>query len=374
MNALPLDRAREVHDRLLAALRDRRAAEHAAALLLRQVADEQLHHAFGHASVYEYAEQRLDLTLRQTRAFLQIAGALPSLPALDAAFAEGRLPWTKVREVVRVATPETETAWVEAATRRTSRELESMVSRSVTGQSPPEPDDPRGPARRRVVFEMEASDARVLLDALALLRAEAAVHGEELDDGAALAALGQRLLHDADGDGAPLAERYRIVVHHCPTCDASHAADAEVSETVQAQAACDAELVDLRPGPAHGHLTRTIPPATRRAVLHRDGLRCVVPGCRCRLWLDLHHLEPRSLGGTHDSDNLVTLCPIHHRLAHEGLLAVRRRRDGEVEVVHADGRRSVTRRRPTWVAQAGASSTTMGGHGPCGDGPPGPAA
>lgn len=298
MNALPHDRARGVHDRLLAALRDRRAAEHAAALLLRQVADEQLHHAFGHASIYEYAEQRLDLTLRQTRAFLQIAGALPSFPALDAAFAAGRLPWTKVREVVRVATPETEAAWVEAATRRTSRELEWMVSRSVTGQSPPEPDDPRGPARRRVVFEMEASDARVLLDALAL----------------------------------------------------------------------------LRPGSTLGHLTRTIPPATRRAVLHRDGLRCVVPGCRCRLWLDLHHLKPRSLGGSHEPDNLVTLCPLHHRLAHEGLLAVRRRRDGEVEVVHADGRRSVTCRRPTWVEQTRGSSPTIGRHGPGIEGRPRPPA
>ncbi len=345
MNAVP-DRAHHVHAQLLTALRQRRAAEHSAARLLRQVADESLHHALGYASIYDYAEQALDLSVRQARGLMQIGGMLPALPALDAAFAAGTISWTKARELIRVITPETDAAWVAAATENTSRALEVMVSKSQVGEAPRAlKDDPRGSARTRFVVEMEASDAAMLRDALALLRTQAGLHGVELDEGAALAAMAQRVIFDAEGEGAPIGERYRVIVTHCPTCGDAHAADSEVSETVAAQAACDAELVDLRPGPQHGHLTHAIPPATRRAVLHRDGARCAVAGCRCRLWLDVHHLKARAAGGRHDEENLVTLCPLHHRRVHEGLLALAVVRDprgrGGIEAVHADGRVAV---------------------------------
>lgn len=345
MSAVP-DRAHQIHSELIAALRQRRAAEHTAARLLRQVADESLHHALGYASIYDYAEQALDLSVRQARGLLQIGGMLPSLPELDAAFAAGTLSWTKARELIRVITPETEAAWIAAATTNTSRALEVMVSKAQVGEAPrPLADDPRGSARTRFVVEMEASDATLVRDALALLRTQAGLHGVELDEGAALAAMAQRVIFDADGEGAPIAERYRVIVTHCATCGDAHAADSEVSETVAAQAACDAEVVDLRPGPQHGHLTRTVPPSTRRAVLHRDGTRCAVAGCRCRLWLDVHHLRSRAAGGGHDEENLVTLCPLHHRRVHEGLLALATVRDPRgragVEATHADGRVAV---------------------------------
>ena len=345
MNAVP-DRAHQIHAELIAALRQRRAAEHTAARLLRQVVDESLHHALGYASIYDYAEQALDLSVRQARGLMQIGGMVPSLPALDAAFAAGTISWTKARELIRVITPETDAAWVAAATENTSRTLEAMVSKSQVGEAPRAlNDDPRGSARTRFVVEMEASDAAMLRDALALLRAQAGLHGVEMDEGSALAAMAQRVIFDAEGDAAPIAERYRVIVTRCPDCGDAHAADAEVSETVAAQAACDAEVVNLRPGPGHGHLTRTIPPAIRRAVLHRDGTRCAVAGCRCRLWLDVHHLRSRAAGGTHEEANLVTLCALHHRRVHDGLLALEIVRDprGRVglEATHSDGRTAV---------------------------------
>jgi hypothetical protein len=52
----------------------------------------------------------------------------------------------------------------------------------------------------------------------------------------------------------------------------------------------------------------------RRAVLERDGHRCTV--CGCGGSLDVHHIVPRSRGGTNAPSNLVTLCPNHHRAAH----------------------------------------------------------
>ena len=60
--------------------------------------------------------------------------------------------------------------------------------------------------------------------------------------------------------------------------------------------------------------TRAIPPAVRNFVTHRDGA-CTIAGCTSRYRLEPHHIIPRSRGGTHDPDNLTTLCWYHHHIA-----------------------------------------------------------
>ncbi|NNK91513.1 MAG: DUF222 domain-containing protein [Acidimicrobiia bacterium] len=69
--------------------------------------------------------------------------------------------------------------------------------------------------------------------------------------------------------------------------------------------------------PATSPATRTIPPATRRHVLVRDG-GCVIDGCSSRYRLQPHHIRPRSEGGAHDAENLATLCWYHHHVAIHG--------------------------------------------------------
>ncbi len=65
------------------------------------------------------------------------------------------------------------------------------------------------------------------------------------------------------------------------------------------------------------HAARTIPPATRRVLLARDG-HCVFPGCdRPAPWCDGHHLTFWADGGPTKLDNLGLLCGQHHRMVHE---------------------------------------------------------
>jgi hypothetical protein len=62
---------------------------------------------------------------------------------------------------------------------------------------------------------------------------------------------------------------------------------------------------------------RTIPPATRRALVARDG-HCVFPGCdRPAPWCDGHHLVFWADGGPTKVDNLGLVCGAHHRMVHE---------------------------------------------------------
>jgi 5-methylcytosine-specific restriction endonuclease McrA len=56
----------------------------------------------------------------------------------------------------------------------------------------------------------------------------------------------------------------------------------------------------------------------REVVLVRDGGCCVV--CGFHFTVDVHHIVPVAKGGRNHVDNLVTLCPNHHRMAHKGVI------------------------------------------------------
>ena len=66
-----------------------------------------------------------------------------------------------------------------------------------------------------------------------------------------------------------------------------------------------------------GNDTDAIPPRVRRYVLARDG-GCTADACRSRHRLQVHHIIPRSQGGTHDPQNLTTLCWWHHHVVIHG--------------------------------------------------------
>ena len=51
---------------------------------------------------------------------------------------------------------------------------------------------------------------------------------------------------------------------------------ADVSDTVAAEAMCDAEILNMRPGPGQGHVTRAVPEVTRRKVFSRACCLCLL--------------------------------------------------------------------------------------------------
>jgi len=70
-----------------------------------------------------------------------------------------------------------------------------------------------------------------------------------------------------------------------------------------------------------GRSTRTINRRLRRALEHRDRC-CVIPGCGATRGLHAHHIRHWEDGGPTELDNLVLLCPHHHRLHHQGGITV----------------------------------------------------
>ncbi|KQY03961.1 hypothetical protein ASD37_24365 [Mycobacterium sp. Root135] len=85
-----------------------------------------------------------------------------------------------------------------------------------------------------------------------------------------------------------------------------------------------------------GRATRQISRRLRRALEHRDRC-CVVPGCGATRGLHAHHVKHWEDGGTTELDNLVLLCPFHHRLHHSGGITVTGPA-GNLVVTDADGK------------------------------------
>jgi hypothetical protein len=164
----------------------------------------------------------------------------------------------------------------------------------------------------------------------------------------ALALLAETALHHELDPGAP-GERYQVVVH----VDATALADPEapgqsmleggahVSAETSRRLACDASRVVMRHDEdgrvvAVGARTRTIPPAVRRALHHRDR-GCRFPGCGAGFGQG-HHIRHWAQGGPTTLSNLAMLCRRHHRAVHEEGFQVERQPDGELRFLTPDGR------------------------------------
>jgi len=116
---------------------------------------------------------------------------------------------------------------------------------------------------------------------------------------------------------------------------------ARVSSETSRRLACDASRVVMRHDEEGrvveiGARTRTIPPALRRALHHRDR-GCRFPGCGVRFGQG-HHIHHWAQGGPTTLSNLALLCRRHHRAVHEEGYQIARGPDGALRFRRPDGR------------------------------------
>jgi hypothetical protein len=335
-----------------------------------------VHRALGFGSFAEYVERRVGYDARTTREKLRVARALEALPRLRAELTTGRRPWSVVREVARVVTPETEEAWLKSTERMTARQVEAMVAGHRPGDRPTDVRDPLLMSRR-IAFELSADDYVIVHAALERARAEV---GPSASQGEVLRAWAEAYLGGRPASGAG----YQTTVTVCASCERTwqHAGGEtiEVAGEIGACARCDSEIVGVEAGEPSSALGDGAPPAveptgpveatsaasvgprrvSHRALLRfasrvfglplvamtprlraaaraRDRQRCAVPGCRHFRFIDIHHRRPRADGGPNTLDNLVCLCTAHHRAIHEGVLAIEGSPETGLRFLHARG-------------------------------------
>jgi len=310
----------------------------------------------GFRSCAHWLSWRVGLDLGAARERVRVARALETLPGLAEALARGKLSYAKVRALTRVATPETEARLLAVGRAGTACHVERIVrgwrrvdqqaearaaARQHAGRALHAYQDEDGTVvlRGRLTPEVGALLLRALDAARETLYQRARVAGgsppaadpalapptRAQQQADALALLAETALHHELDPGAP-GERYQVVVH----VDAAALADpaqpgqsaleegSHVSAETSRRLACDASRVVMRhdeDGRVVEIGTRTIPPALRRALQHRDRT-CRFPGCHVRVGQG-HHVRHWAQGGPTTLANLLLLCRRHHRAVHE---------------------------------------------------------
>ena len=131
---------------------------------------------------------------------------------------------------------------------------------------------------------------------------------------------------DAEAARRPHGQHTTVVVH----VDVEHRAAALhlgplLTDAERRYLTCDAtcEVWFERHGEVigAGRATRQINRRLRRALEHRDRM-CAVPGCGATRGLHAHHIRHWEDGGPTELDNLVLVCPYHHRLHHRGVITI----------------------------------------------------
>src|SRR2546430_13523403 len=311
---------------------------------------------------------RVELDPGAARERVRVAHALGTLPLLARALARGELSYAKVRALTRVATPETEEQLLAFGRAGTAAHVERLVRgwRRMDRIAEARETERQHVSRELHVYQdgdgMMAVRGRLtpevgalLMQALAAARetlyqqarlrngdvadvsADTPTMGQQQAD--ALALLAETALHHGIDPGAP-GERYQVVVH-VEEDQSVLENGARVSAETSQRIACDASRVVMRHG-HDGHVvevgarTRTIPPAIRRALHHRDHGRRL-PRCGVRFGQG-HHLRPWAHGGPPTPSHLALLCRRHHRAVHEEGYQLDRQPDGELRFRRPDGR------------------------------------
>jgi len=140
LRALPGEQARRRDVALVEQARGAAPLRRALAALAGRIVASQAWAELGYARLADYVRERAGLTAGFLHELARVDAGLRRLPALEATFVGGEIPWTKARLVAGVATPEDEGVWLAAAGRLASdalaREVRGVDARAAALAAP----------------------------------------------------------------------------------------------------------------------------------------------------------------------------------------------------------------------------------------------
>ena len=297
----------------------------------------------GFRSCAHWLNWRTGLDLGAAREKVRVAWALAELPRLSAAMRCGEVSYSKVRALTRVATAANEAELLAFAKAGTAAHVEKLVRLWRRTDRLAEQEQERFRHAGRYVRAYTDEDGMVVLQArldpeagAALLKALAAGADKLYEAGGVgsresgeLVTVEQRRA-DALGlvaesalagglDPGTRGDRYQVVLHvdaealqaEGESGTAAIEDGRRISAETSRRLACDAALVVMRHGSDGkvldvGRRTRTVSPALRRALAHRDA-GCRFPGCGLA-FCEAHHIRHWADGGKTKLENVLQLC------------------------------------------------------------------
>jgi hypothetical protein len=265
---------------------------------------------------------------------VRAARVLVDLPVTMAALADGRLSWSKVRALTRVASAENEAALVDMAAQATAAGLEHIVRGFKRAGGGSERAGQQRCAERglrsrtldngmvELVIRLLPEESEPMIELI-----NERVHGlRSIDPDREWSEVAADVFVDQwHGDEATATE---LMVH----VDVEVLADAVagsgrcctqqgsgLSASAVRRLACDATVIPVVHDDTTtevGRARRAPSPTQRRALRMRDR-QCRFPGCTKHRNLHAHHIVHWADGGLTVLSNLVMVCPFHHRVLHD---------------------------------------------------------
>jgi hypothetical protein len=306
----------------------------------------------GCESCADWLHYRCDISKGAAREKVRVAHAIKTLPAIAVAFANGRLSYSKVRALTRVANRDNEGELLAFALRTTAARVEERCREMRCGAEESIDDAVRAHARRElrlrrddargtvvITVELPLETGELVDKALEKALEVSAASGPEFKEDSwaaqradALVALAKDYLsggRNASGEEADAGatsgtpDHYQVTVHVDEAALRGNAGSRSglPIETVR-RLACDSDLIvlveDEHANPLSvGRKTRVVPKAIKRALWARDK-GCAFPGCGRKRYVEAHHCIHWSAGGETSLQNCLLLCSAHHKLLHEG--------------------------------------------------------
>jgi hypothetical protein len=344
-------------------------------------------------SCAEWLAWRCDLSLSAAREKVRTAHALREMPAIAAAFADGRLSYSKVRALTRVVEYHDEATLLEYALKVAAEQVEERC-REIRNASPERSVGgawrawehrsltvSRDPARGvlKITVEMPIEDGEVVVNAIERVAdagdapiglefaparklnsvrdsaEQPAANGWCAQRADALLAIakaslaGAQVFTSKDADftddmrlAASVADHCQVVVHVDDSALRGGLGRSDLPIDTVRRLACDGSVIrvieDERGAPLDvGRKQRIVSTPLRRALWSRDR-RCTFPGCSNKRYVDAHHIRHWVDGGETTLENLTLLCSHHHRALHEGRFRIRRDADSALYFQRPDGR------------------------------------
>ncbi len=347
MNILPQYRpdqsAKTVDRQLKSALKIKEAAHQCSLDWFGEIYNRKLFQDLGYGSVNQYAREELGFSNSKIGHFVTLTKKLEKLPQLKNSLSKGELGYTLGRVLVDVVDATNEKQWLNFAKKNSRRKIENEVKKAkveAKEKAKRQPSFLPKPKREqlkavlpvKVNLEMTPTQFARYEKLWEQARSHRSISSDKIE---ALLEIMEGFLEGGNEEkiaprGAISKPSTQIHIHHCPECESSKVqtskGELEISQADFERAQCDCQI-EVSNEVADGELDRnltpsikrnktSIPPATRRQVLANARHKCETPGCENTRFLEIHHIIPRSAGGTNNPENLKCLCSACHSLAH----------------------------------------------------------
>jgi len=376
------------------------SSEYEFLVLLREFDLRQGWKAWGCLDCAAWLNFRCGIVPGTAREKVRTARALIGLPLISNCFAEGKLSYSNVRALTRVATPENEKDLLEFAVGATASQVEQRCRQIRNGDRELSSGDANRIHQRRWLSRTRNADGSMSIsidlpgeqgelvmkaiefalsveqsvehsaglqvdgtagsESLFALQADALVclaksylsGGKQSDTDLSDADLSDADLSNANLSNANLsnvrrgksssADNYQVIVHVDESALKNAGGESDLPIESVRRLTCDGSVLaviqDAFGEPLNvGRKHRTVHPALKRGLLARDK-QCCFPGCSHDRWIDAHHVHHWAEGGETNPANLILLCSAHHRMVHEGGFSIEKDFEGQWYFLRPDGR------------------------------------